>query len=122
MRLRRSLIVLLALLISTVPRPAAAAGPRDGDPELFPQTQHTLAFTFRAFYDTHGGLPIVGYPLTEVFPEDGRPVQYFERARLEWHADLGLVLAGHLGRWAAEQQGQQPAFQPLAGAEAAGLD
>jgi LPXTG-site transpeptidase (sortase) family protein len=45
-------------------------------------------------------------------------VQYFERARLEWHGELGLTLAGHLGRWAAEGRAGDPAFAPVAAAPA----
>jgi len=43
-------------------------------------------------------------------------VQYFERARLEWHANLGLVQAGHLGRWAAGRSSDKAPFAPRSGA------
>ncbi|NNJ12255.1 sortase [Chloroflexales bacterium ZM16-3] len=81
-----------------------------GTPVLLRETGHTLAYSFREFYDRQGGLPIIGLPITEVFVEDGRPVQYFERARLEWHGELGITLAGHLGRWAAQGRESEPAF------------
>ena len=110
---RHSLLALCVMLPLIMAVPVARADLLDGEPEWFAETQHTLGYVFREFYDRHGGLPIFGYPITEVFAEDGRPVQYFERARFEWHADLGLVLAGQLGRWAAEQEMEQPAFQPV---------
>lgn len=108
----------LPLLLLLLPMlPIRAAGAADS-PLFFPETGHTLAYSFRAFFDQHGGLAIFGYPLTEVYIEDGRPVQYFERARLEWHANLGIVQAGHLGRWAAAQH-TGPAMQPVSAIEPA---
>ena len=73
---------------------------------------------FRTFWRSRGGLPIFGYPLTEEFteqnPTDGNfyTVQYFERARFEWHPEhrgtpfefqLGL-----LGTWALDRRGCAP--------------
>ena len=72
-----------------------------------PGTEHRLCFAFRDFWQSHGGLEIFGFPLSEEFsernPDDGAlyTVQYFERARFEWHPDAqggtGLVLLGRLG-------------------------
>jgi len=54
-----------------------------------------------------GGLPVYGYPISEVLSERGYDgntyqVQYFERYRLEYHPDLAstpyVVLLGQLGR------------------------
>jgi LPXTG-site transpeptidase (sortase) family protein len=105
--------LLIALLVGAMP---VAANTKAGTPVLFKETGHTLAYGFRQFWDGAGGLQIMGYPLTEVFIEDGRPVQYFERARLEWHANLGIVLAGHLGRWAADHSTNKAPFAPRSGA------
>jgi LPXTG-site transpeptidase (sortase) family protein len=115
-KLSRSLLGVLALLLglSILPPAPAQAETRAGIPLYFAETGHTLAYNFRQFYDRHGGLPIFGYPVTEVYIEDGRPVQYFERARFEWHATLALVQLGHLGRWAAQERMHLSAFQPLA--------
>ncbi|HMQ30523.1 MAG TPA: sortase [Chloroflexaceae bacterium] len=111
---RLTLLGILLILGATLLAPApAAANTRAGTPVYFRETGHTLAYGFREFYERQGGLPIFGYPLTEVFVEDGRPVQYFERARLEWHGSLGLVQAGHLGRWAARGLAGHPAFAPV---------
>ena len=92
----RQLLVFLLVVLTLSPL-SASANTIAGIPILFRETGHTLAYAFREFYDRQGGLPIFGYPLTEVFIEDGRPVQYFERARFEWHAELALVQVGHLG-------------------------
>ncbi len=58
----------------------------------FPETGHTVAHGFKNVFDTHGGVDVFGYPLSEewtaVNPE-GRTVVYqvFERARFEWWPD-----------------------------------
>ncbi len=104
-------LLLLGLFMPAIP---AAADRAAGTPHVFAETGHTLAYSFRMFWDAHGGLPMFGFPLTEVFLEAGKPVQYFERARLEWHGDQARVLAGHLGRWAAQRSAEQAAFAPAA--------
>lgn len=109
------LLCLTGLLALVLALPGAVrADTQGGMPLYFPETGHTLGYTFRTFFEERGGLGIFGYPLTEVFLENGRPVQYFERTRLEWHADLGVVQAGHLGRWAAAKvQAEHSAFRAL---------
>jgi LPXTG-site transpeptidase (sortase) family protein len=98
-----------------LPSPARAAGTVQqlGEPVLFQETGHTLAYNFKVFWEKQGGLAIFGFPLTEVFLEDNRPVQYFERARLEWHADLNLVQAGLLGSWAVQNRRDEAPFKPI---------
>ena len=118
----RHILVVVLLVATLAPYRRAGAETVAGTPILFKETGHTLAYTFRLFWDQQGGLPIFGYPITEVFIEQGRPVQYLERARLEWHADLGVVLVGHLGRWAAEGSAGHPAFAAVARASADGSD
>jgi hypothetical protein len=48
-------------------------------------TQHNLCAGFRAYWEKYGGLAVFGYPITEEYVENGVTVQYFERARFEWH-------------------------------------
>jgi hypothetical protein len=64
----------------------APAQPRPGC-RYFPETQHNLCFGFRAYWETYGGLLEFGFPLTEEYvdPVLGLTVQWFERARFEWH-------------------------------------
>jgi hypothetical protein len=56
-------------------------------------TRHNLSGPIGNYWAQAGGLPIFGYPLSEAFtetsPTDGKPylVQYFERARLEYHPE-----------------------------------
>ncbi len=67
--------------------------PADNDRLYFLETGHTLGGRFRRFWETHGGVSKLGYPISEelqeVSPEDGqmRTVQYFERAVLEYHPE-----------------------------------
>ena len=76
----------------------------------FQETQHTLANGFRLYWQANGGLPIFGYPLSQEFTEknadDGSSytVQYFERARFEWHPEVngGSVLIGLMGKASAQ--------------------
>ena len=59
----------------------------------FPETRHTLAGRFLAYWQSTGGLPVYGYPLSEEVlersPRDGQEyiVQYFERNRIEYHPE-----------------------------------
>lgn len=74
----------------------------------FPQTSHTLALGFRAYWQTHGGLRIFGYPLSQELTENGMTVQYFERARFEYHPSNQpqyQILLGLLGNISASQSG-----------------
>ncbi len=74
----------------------------------FEETRHTLANGFKKFWDENGGVAVFGFPISEEFEEDGNIVQYFERARLEWHPENAgteyEVLLGHLGREYAESK------------------
>ncbi|MFW6074833.1 MAG: polysaccharide deacetylase family protein [Chloroflexota bacterium] len=79
----------------------------DANCTFFPETGHRLCFGFRAYWESHGGLPVFGYPISEEFrernPDTGQTytVQYFERARFEWHPENAgtpyEVLLGRLG-------------------------
>ncbi|MEO8287316.1 MAG: hypothetical protein ABI670_12900 [Chloroflexota bacterium] len=70
------------------PRPAGATS------LYFPETRHSIGPPLRAYWESHGGLPVFGYPLSEAFQErsvtDGKTyaVQYFERNRLEYHPEF----------------------------------
>ena len=79
-----------------------------GDRTYFPESGHTLGGAFRGFWQGRGGLAAFGYPISEelgeINPNDGKfyTVQYFERARFEYHPEnIGTpyeVLLGQLGR------------------------
>jgi lipoprotein-anchoring transpeptidase ErfK/SrfK len=80
------------------------SGASDASTTFFSQTGHTLAFGFRTYWQAHGGLRIFGYPISQEFAEGGYTVQYFERARFEYHPSNPpqyQVLLGLLGTNAA---------------------
>lgn len=85
-RVQLGLITPDALAGRTFPRlPPLPSTP---DRLYFPETGHTLAYAFLSYWKANGGLSIFGFPVSEEMSEDGLTVQYFERARLEYHADL----------------------------------
>lgn len=92
-----------ALCALLLPATAHAAA----DTMLFPQTNHSVSFGFKHFFDTRGGLDIFGYPTTEEIRENGWTVQYFQRARFEYHPELAgtqyEVELGLLGDLTANQ-------------------
>ena len=108
------------LLATTGREVAPPAAPLPGQ-AYFPETGHNLGDGFLAYWQANGGLLQFGYPISEVFEqqlEDGRVyrVQYFERARFEYHPEHSgtpyEVLLGQFGRrilrendWLAEQPG-----------------
>lgn len=65
------------------------------------ETGHTIAPEFLSYWENRGGVRLFGYPITEPFWENGLLVQYFERARFEYHPELAgtewAVLLGRLG-------------------------
>ena len=98
--------VLLGLLGRSYRQLDAPARALDGQ-RFFAETGHNLGGSFRAYWEAYGGLFIYGLPLTEEFREksktDGKEyvVQYFERARFEYHPEntgKSQVLLGLLGR------------------------
>ncbi len=75
-------------LTSTAPfQPVNASS--DANCTFYPQTGHRLCFGFRNYWQSHGGLAIFGYPISEEFtdPATGLTVQYFQRQRLEYHSN-----------------------------------
>lgn len=72
-----------------------------GDCRYFEETSHNLCAGFRAYWEEFGGLEVFGYPISEEFTEDSVVVQYFERARFEWHPGVWPerydVLLGRIG-------------------------
>jgi hypothetical protein len=97
---------------------APAPAPTQPKPDClsFPETGHKVCAGFRAFWEHCGGLALFGYPLTEEFVENGKTVQYLERARFERHPgsapDRWDVLLGLLGRELTIGREAEPAFRP----------
>ncbi|MEA3345243.1 MAG: hypothetical protein U9Q78_03215 [Chloroflexota bacterium] len=84
----------------------------------FPQTGHTVQGPFLVYFQAHGGSESFGYPITGEFLHHGLWVQYFEKARMEYHPEnppryrvqLGL-LGERLGR---REPPIPPSYAPLA--------
>jgi hypothetical protein len=55
--------------------------------QYFPETGHTVRGEFLESFNARGGLRVFGFPITEEFALSGLTVQYFQRARLEWHPE-----------------------------------
>lgn len=109
---RRSLAaaaLIAALLVATLPASRSAASPNSA---YFAATGYMVAGSLLDYWQGHGQLAIIGYPISRVFPTaDGTIAQYFERNRLELWPD-GSVTMGLLGN--ALTQGQQfPTVAPF---------
>jgi hypothetical protein len=88
------------------------------DHRYFPETGHSLNYAFKGYWERNGGLAVFGYPISEeireVNPIDGKEytVQYFERARFEYHPEYkgtdAEVLLGLLGVTALKDRGWLP--------------
>ncbi len=53
----------------------------------FTQTGHTVTGEFLGYWQQYGGLPVFGYPVSDVQVEKGYQVQYFQRERFEFHPE-----------------------------------
>ena len=93
--------------------PASAPFESTNDRLYIPETGHSLALGFKTFWESNGGAALFGYPISEEITENGRTVQYFERARFELNPDAEAagpaVTLGLLGREALQRKGWLPA-------------
>ncbi len=114
--------------------PAASAAPESQTANelcrFFNETNNFICGRFLKYWDSHGGLAQQGFPISRVFLErnapppagDGQihPVQYFERARFEYHLENDTpydILLGLLGgeQYKARYGDSKPASQPQTG-------
>ena len=54
----------------------------------YPETKKRVCYAFLTFFDEYGGVGQFGYPISNFEVHEQRIVQYFQRARLEWHPEL----------------------------------
>jgi hypothetical protein len=89
----------------------------DANHRYFPETGHVVMWGFKTTWETRGGLPIFGLPISEEIDEqlasDGKwhIVQYFERVRMEYwpeFPDGKRVLISDLGRRMAPRERTAP--------------
>ncbi len=94
--------ILIAILIGVmmVTLPVSAEDGLSLPREFFPEAGHWIIGEFLEHFNSHGGLAVFGYPLTEPYYQGGVLIQYFQNARMEWHIDEDgtySVQLGHLG-------------------------
>lgn len=69
---------------------------------FFPETGFSVCHGFLYFYEHVGerNIELLGYPVSDELDEDGMTVQYFERAKMEFHPndENQMVKLAHLGR------------------------
>ncbi|HEX8217616.1 MAG TPA: hypothetical protein VF914_00235 [Chloroflexia bacterium] len=122
-----SVFVIVATLLTISPSGPSRVSAQ-GDSRTFPETGKTVKGAFLQYWNTHGGLPQQGFPVSEEMQEksdtDGKTytVQYFERAVFELHPELPApnnVLLSLLGVFfyqqkygAAGASGQVPNTSP----------
>jgi hypothetical protein len=95
--------------------PADPRAPRLAGARYFAETGHNLSDDFRAYWERNGGLAQFGYPISEAYVEtleDGKMyyVQYFERARFEYHPENKApytILLGQFGRRILDADGDR---------------
>jgi uncharacterized protein YkwD len=73
------------------------------------ETGHSLAEPFLSYWRNRGGVELYGFPISEPMQQDGLLVQWFERARMEYHPNLAKFGQGvqltHLGKLALQRAG-----------------
>jgi uncharacterized protein YkwD len=52
------------------------------------ETKHSLSEPFLSYWKKNGGVELYGFPISEPVKQDGMTVQWFERARMEYHPEL----------------------------------
>ncbi len=111
-------MVLLLFVLALLLPPADPSAER-----CFTQTGFCIAGPIRAYWERNGGLAVFGYPIgpqqADTIETWIGPVQWFERDRLEDHANQGLgVLAGRLGAETLERPNRRvPSTDGVDGAE-----
>jgi YVTN family beta-propeller protein len=98
---RSALAALLAFTTMALGSPAGAA--QQADQRCFQETGMCIAGRIRSFWEQNGGLTVFGLPIA---PQEGQ-AQWFERARIELHADKTQPYDVELGRLGADRLGQQ---------------
>jgi SpoIID/LytB domain protein len=86
-----------ALTTGRRPFPTVAPFANSADHVFFAETGHGLHYAFLKYWQDRGGLDVFGYPISEEMTENGFTVQYFQRARFEYHPELPEAYAVSLG-------------------------
>jgi hypothetical protein len=79
----------------------------------FAETGKEVCYAFLDFFEQYGGVAQFGYPISNFELQEGRIVQYFQRARFEWHPEQPYgqkVTLTNLGRRYFEFIGEDPSY------------
>lgn len=116
MRSRALTLGLLAigLLVSSVIQPYWVLADEGSRSRYFPETGFRVSGRFLTYFETYGGLEIFGYPISRPFiSQDGILVQYFQKARIEWHPDNPEPYKVQLGLLGEELGYRKPKSGPI---------
>lgn len=83
----RVVVSLLGEIMYT-PGPGISISGSPGACREFTETGRRVCYAFLEFFDANGGAAQFGYPLSNFELHDERIVQYFQKARFEWHPEL----------------------------------
>jgi hypothetical protein len=53
----------------------------------FKETKYQVCFSFLEFFQTYGGVPVFGLPISNFELQDNLIVQYFQNCRMEWRPE-----------------------------------
>lgn len=89
--------------------------------KVFPETGFHVCYAFLDYFNLNRGVAQFGYPISNFEIQDGLIVQYFQRAKFEWHPELPSgkrVTLSDLGREYFKIIGEDPnrlEFVPYSG-------
>ncbi len=93
---------------------SASAANTNAGTRYFYATGLSISGVFLSFFDRYGGVDTFGYPISNQIVENGRPVQYFERQRFEYHSEAaGTPYEVQLTRLGAEMSRGKSALSPV---------
>ena len=102
---KASVISVLAIVLGfLLPLPSLA----QEEGVFFDETQHWVKGEFLKYFNSRGGLEVFGYPISEEFVDRGITVQYFQKARMEWHPNNPVPYKVQLGLLGDELNYRQP--------------
>lgn len=79
--------------------------------EYFVETAEQVCYAFLDFFNANGGAAQFGYPISGFEIHNNRIVQYFQRARFEWHPERPAgerVILSDLGKMYFDVIGENP--------------
>src|SRR5436305_13922641 len=99
-RARLSALVITLLLAAILGQSSLATAQQTGpaqDPAFFPATGYRISSpSVLDYFQRHGGVRTLGYPVSSEFPLLGQHVQLFQRALLQVDADGNVAAANIL--------------------------